>query len=456
MRQQEDFLQASEQTAFNKELHQKVHHAVDQYEQAWKHGLHQFSNLELARDRAAYIRWKVLENLDKYLIEFESSVIRRGGKVLWANDSETALHEIDQIIIRRNAQTIVKSKTMVGEEIGLNKHLRKKGIKLYETDLGEFIVDQAGEEPFHIVTPAMHKSRAEIAQLLNEKISSSLDASAEELSNDVRTELRDKFVRADIGISGANFLIADSGMVAITENEGNARLSSTFAKTHIVLAGIEKIVPTMNDLDLLFPLLSTYGTGQKVTAYNTVVGPRSQEDEDGPIEFVVILIDNGRSNLLAQSEQRQALACIKCGACQNVCPVFQTIGGHAYGTTYSGPIGAVITPHLKGMEEYKHLSNASTLCGKCTDVCPVKIDLHNHLLRNRRDAVQQGLIKSSEKLMWFSWKKMMLSRKNMNKGGSIKNFMLKSFFKTAWGERREFPKVTDKSFNQQWRERFGQ
>lgn len=455
MRQQEEFLQASEKTAFNRDLHQKVHHAVDQYEQAWKQGLHQFSNLELARDRAAYIRWKVIENLDKYLIEFESSILRRGGKVLWANDSETALHEIDQIIARRGAQSIVKSKTMVGEEIGLNKHLRKKGIELYETDLGEFIVDQAGEEPFHIVTPAMHKSRTEVARLLNEKISSSLDASAEELSNDVRAELRDKFVRADIGISGANFLIADSGLVAITENEGNARLSSTFAKTHIVLAGIEKIVPTLNDVDLLFPLLSTYGTGQKLTAYNTLVGPRSPEDEDGPIEFVVILIDNGRSNLLAQSDQRQALACIKCGACSNVCPVFQTIGGHAYGTTYSGPIGAVITPHLKGLDEYKHLSNASSLCGKCTDVCPVKIDLHNHLLRNRRDAMMQGMIKSSEKLMWFSWKKMMLSRKNMNKGTSIKNFMLKSFFKNSWGERREFPKIVDKSFNQQWRERFG-
>jgi len=455
MRQHEEFLQASEKTAFNRELHQKVHHAVDQYEQAWKQGLHQFSNLELARDRAAYIRWKVIENLDKYLIEFESSILRRGGKVLWANDSETALHEIDQIIARRGAQSIVKSKTMVGEEIGLNKHLRKKGIQLYETDLGEFIVDQAGEEPFHIVTPAMHKSRTEVARLLNEKISSSLDASAEELSNDVRAELRDKFVRADIGISGANFLIADSGLVAITENEANARLSSTFAKTHIVLAGIEKIVPTLNDVDLLFPLLSTYGTGQKLTAYNTLVGPRSPEDEDGPIEFVVILIDNGRSNLLAQSDQRQALACIKCGACSNVCPVFQTIGGHAYGTTYSGPIGSVITPHLKGLDEYKHLSNASSLCGKCTDVCPVKIDLHNHLLRNRRDAMMQGMIKSSEKLMWFSWKKMMLSRKNMNKGTSIKNFMLKSFIKNSWGERREFPKIVDKSFNQQWRERFG-
>lgn len=456
MRPKEEFLQATEEAAFNKDMHQKVYHAVEQYESSRKHGLDQFANLELARDRAAYVRWKVIENLDKYLIEFEASVMRRGGKVLWASDSETALHEIDQIVKRRNAKSIVKSKTNIGEEIGLNEHLRKGGIQLFETDLGEYIVDQAGEKPFHGVTPAMHKSRQDIARLLNDKISSSLDATAEELSNDVRNELRDKFAKADIGISGANFLIADSGMIAIVENEGNARLSTSFAHTHIVLAGIERIVPTINDLDLLLPLLAAYGTGQHLTAYNTIVGPRASEDVDGPKEFIVILIDNGRSNLLALPDQRQALACIKCGACSNVCPVFQTIGGHAYGTAYTGPIGAVITPIMKGLDDYKHLSNASTLCGKCTDICPVKIDIHNHLLRNRRDVVNNGLAKNGEKLMWFSWKKIMLARKNMNKGTSIKQFMLNSFFKSTWGERREFPKLAERSFNQMWREQFGQ
>jgi L-lactate dehydrogenase complex protein LldF len=223
-----------------------------------------------------------------------------------------------------------------------------------------------------------------------------------------------------------------------------------------VLAGIERIVPNINDLDLLLPLLAAYGTGQNLTAYNTIVGPRAAEDVDGPKEFIVILIDNGRSNLLALPDQRQALACIKCGACSNVCPVFQTIGGHAYGTAYTGPIGAVITPIMKGLDEYKHLSNASTLCGKCTDICPVKIDIHNHLLRNRRDVVNNGLAKNAEKLMWFSWKKIMLARKNMNKGTSIKQFMLNSFFKSSWGERREFPKLAERSFNQMWREQFGQ
>lgn len=455
MRPFEEFSALTQMASQDKEMQQKVHVASNTYIHSFQNGLKQFSNLELARDRAAYVRWKVIENLDKYLIEFESSIIRRGGKVLWANDTQSALYEIDQIIKKRNVNSIVKGKSMVAEEIGLNEHLRKQGVTVYETDLGEYIVDQANERPFHLVTPAMHKSRTEIAQLLNEKICSSLDATAQELTDDVRQELRDKFTTADLGITGANFLVADSGLISVTENEGNARLSSTFVKTQIVLATIEKVVPTISDLELLLSLLATYGTGQKLTAYNTLMGPKGQDDVDGPTEFIVILIDNGRSHLLAQPDQRQALTCIKCGACQNVCPVFQTIGGHAYNTTYGGPIGAVITPHMKGLDDYKHLSTASTLCGKCTDICPVKIDIHNHILRNRRDVVANGFVKNAEKLMWFSWKKIMLNRKNMNKGVSIKQFMLNSFFKTAWGENREFPKLADKSFNQQWREGFG-
>jgi L-lactate dehydrogenase complex protein LldF len=212
----------------------------------------------------------------------------------------------------------------------------------------------------------------------------------------------------------------------------------------------------MNDLDLFYPMLATYGTGQKLTAYNTLVGPRNTDEDDAPGDFFVVLIDNGRSNLLSQGEQRQALGCIKCGACLNVCPVFKNIGGHTYDSVYTGPIGSVTTPHTNGLDAYKHLSYASSLCGRCTDVCPVKIDLHNHLLRNRRDIINAGVVKSGEKLMWFTWKKMMMNRKTLNKGVSVKNFMLKQFFRSAWGERREFPKVVEKSFNQLWRERFGQ
>lgn len=452
----ESFLSAAEAIVFDVDYRKRINDNIANYDVAFVNGLRQYSNLNLGRERAAFIKWKVLENLDKYLIEFEASVMRRGGKVIWAHDIETAQNEISLILKKVDAKNIVKSKSMVCEEIGLNDLLRKNGINVYETDLGEYIVDMAGEPPFHIVTPAMHKSIKDIAKLLNEKISSSLEADAAELSNDVRNELRNKFLTADVGITGANFLIADSGMVSITENEGNARLSFTFAKTHIVVAGIEKVIPTINDLDLFYPMLATYGTGQKITAYNSIVGPRTLEDDDNPGNFYVILIDNGRSNLLAQGEQRQALGCIKCGACLNACPVFKNIGGHTYNNVYTGPIGSVASMHTNGIKEFKHLSFASTLCGKCTDVCPVKIDLHNHLLRNRRDIIHSGAVTSGEKLVWFTWKKMMQNRKTMNKGLSVKSFMLKQFFKAPWGERREFPKLAEKSFNQLWRERFGQ
>lgn len=456
MRKQEEFLIQSEAVAFNQLHRERMLVNVHRYEESFSNAKKQFAQLDLARSRAAYIKWKATENLDKYLIEFESNVIRKGGKVLWADDAQSALHEIEAILKRVEAKLVVKAKSALAEEIGLTKHLRSKGIEVAETDLGEFIVDAANEAPYHPVTPAMHKSKEEISHLLNEKIGTILEADAEEIAGDVRNELRNKFLKAEVGITGANFLIADSGMIGITENEGNARLSFSLPKIHIVISGIEKVIPSIADADLFFSLLATYGTGQQLTAYNSLVGPHSADEKNNAQEFYVILIDNGRSNLLAQQDQRQALSCIKCGACSNVCPVFQNIGGYSYGSSTTGPIGAVVTPHLKNIEEYKHLSFASPICGKCTDVCPVKIDLHNHLVRNRKDAVQQGMVKNGEKLMWYSWKKIMLSRKNMNKGVSIKSFMLKSFFQSAWGERREFPKLADKSFNQQWRERFGQ
>lgn len=455
MRKQDDFLMMAETMAFNRDHRAIMQVNVHRYQEAFTQGKQQFANLELARNRAAYLKWKVIENLDKYLIEFESNVIKRGGKVIWADDDKAALQEIETITKRVDAKIVVKSKSGVADEIGLTKHLRSKSIEVIETDLGEFIVDAANEGSYHMVTPAMHKTTAQVSQLLNEKIGTILEADAEEITNDVRIALRNKFFKAEVGITGANFLIADSGLVGITENEGNARLSSALPRVHIVIAGIEKVIPTLADAELFFSLLATYGTGQKLTAYNTIIGPHEADEKDKGQEFYVVLVDNGRSAVLAQHDQRQALACIKCGACLNVCPVYQAVGAYTYNSPIVGPIGAVLMPYLKNQDEHKHLSFASPICGKCTDVCPVKIDLHNHLLRNRKDSVQQGLVKSSEKLIWYTWKKMMLSRKTLNKGASVKNFMLKQLFKAGWGERRVFPKIADKSFNQLWRERFG-
>jgi L-lactate dehydrogenase complex protein LldF len=451
------FLEASEKKSFDAEHRKTLLYNILQYDKKVVEGKQQFGNLELAKTRAAATKQKSIENLDKYLIEFEANFLRRGGKVIWAVDSEEAVKEALQIMKKAKAKTVVKAKSMATEEIHFNEGLEAEGIESIETDLGEYIVQLRKESPYHIVTPAMHLSKEDVAKTFNEKKQTPLDWSPEQITNFVRQELRLKYSKAEVGVSGGNFLIADVGAIAVTENEGNGLMSSAFPKIQIAIVGIEKIIPSIVDLDLFWPLLSTYGTGQGLTVYNTIyTGPKQQGETDGPDEMYVILLDNGRTNLLAETEQRRALSCIRCGACLNACPVYQTVGGHAYGTTYTGPIGSIITPHFKGMEEFKHLSFASTLCGKCTEVCPVKIDIHKLLLVNRKQTVDQKMSTKTENWVWHFWKKAMLKRSKMDKGGAkLKNFMIKQFFKKQWGERRELPQVTAKSFNQIWRERKG-
>ncbi|MES2285830.1 MAG: lactate utilization protein B [Bacteroidota bacterium] len=453
----EAFLAASEVKIVDASHRKIIMHNIELYDKSVVEGKNQFSNLELAKKRIAGIKHKSIENLEKYLVEFEANFIKRGGKVIWAQDAEEAIKESLQIMQKLKAKTVVKTKSMVSEEIHLKEALEKNGIEGIETDLGEYILQLRKETPFHTVTPAMHLSKEDVAKTFNEKKGTPLDWNPEQITDFVRRELREKYSKADVGVSGANFLIADIGAIAVTENEGNGVMSMAFPKVHIAIVGIEKIIPSLADLDLFWPVLSTYGTGQHLTAYNTIyTGPKQSDEVDGPNEMYVILLDNGRSLLLDKPEQREALSCIGCGACSTVCPVYQTIGGQAYGTTYSGPIGSVITPHIQGMEEFKHLSYASTLCGKCTEVCPAKIDIHKLLLLNRRDVVQQGLSAKTDNWIWHFWKKAMLKRSKMDKGGAkLKNFMLKQFFKKSWGERREFPQAVPKSFNQLWRERKG-
>jgi L-lactate dehydrogenase complex protein LldF len=453
----EDFITESEKKAFDIEHRRKINFNIGKYDLSVPKGKSQFSNLELARQRAAALKYKITEKLDKYLIEFESNFIKNGGKVIWAEDAKEAIKEILNIAHKYKTQKVVKAKSMVTEEIHLNQALEEKNITSLETDLGEYIVQLAGETPYHIITPAMHKSKEDIARLFSEKKGLTPESSPEEITTYVRNILRQEFTSAEMGISGANFLIADSGSVALTENEGNIVMSMSFPKVHIAIAGIEKLIPSLTDLDLFWPLLATHGTGQQLTAYNSIVsGPRQTEETDGPHEMYLVLLDNGRSKLLAETEQRRALSCIRCGACLNGCPVYKNIGGHSYGTTYSGPIGSVITPHLRGMKQYKHLSYASSLCGKCTEVCPVKIDLHKLLLYNRRDAINQGLNPRIEKFSMFIFKKMMLNRAALDKASpKFKNFGLKTFFKKAWGDRRAIPNISPKSFNRLWREQKG-
>ncbi|MDQ3277643.1 MAG: LutB/LldF family L-lactate oxidation iron-sulfur protein [Bacteroidota bacterium] len=440
--------------AADKEHRRKINFNIARYNAVVPTGKSQFTDVHLVREKAKNLKWQAIATLDKQLESFEAKITSRGAKVLWAETADDALDEILKICKEKSCSTIVKSKSMVTEELHLNKFLEKNGIESVETDLGEYIQQLDGEPPYHIVTPAMHKSKEDVARLFSNKLGTDPNLNPSQLTLVAREKLRKKYTRAEIGITGANFIIADTGAIALTENEGNGRLSCSWPKTHIVIVGIEKVIPSLTDLALFWPLLATYGTGQRVTSYNSIVsGPRQGAEVDGPDEMYVILLDNGRTNILANPKTRESLYCIRCGACLNACPVYKNIGGHSYETTYSGPIGSVITPHLKDMGEWKHLSYASSLCGNCTEVCAVKINLHELLLENRHEAVEEGEAALAERVAWKFWKTAMLNRRLMNAGtGKMKGWAVNSFVKD-WSRHRSNLQFPAKSFNQMWKER---
>jgi L-lactate dehydrogenase complex protein LldF len=428
-----------------------VNFNIGKYDAVVPQGKKQFVDVEKVREKAKNLKWEAIENLDSYLLQFEENFIRNGGKVIWAETAEE--QAILQICQQKNCKTVVKSKSMVTEEIHLNDFLHHSGIESVETDLGEYIQQLDGEAPYHIVTPAMHKSKEDVARLFADKLGTQLDLTPEQLTLVARDKLRKKYVQAEIGVTGANFLIADTGSIALTENEGNARLSAAWPKTHIAIVGIEKLIPSLKDLHVFWPLLATFGTGQKITSYNSIIsGPKNEDESDGPDEMFVILLDNGRTNLLKE-KTRESLYCIRCGACLNACPVYKNIGGHAYGTTYSGPIGSVITPQLKELDDYKHLSFASSLCGNCTAVCAVKINLHELLLHNRYESVAFGNSSITERIAWKAWSQACLHRKSMNLGnGALKSWVVNKIFK-GWTTHRADLQFSKKTFNELWKEK---
>jgi L-lactate dehydrogenase complex protein LldF len=412
----------------------------------------QFGDWQPAREAAAQIKQYVLDNLSDLLETFERKISARGVNVLWAADAEEARSYILEIAERHQAHKIVKSKSMTTEEIDLNEYLEQKGIAVVESDLGELIVQLAGEKPYHIVTPAMHKTKEEISELFQRTLNTPPTTNAEELTMIARTHLREVYISADIGITGANFLIADEGAVVMTENEGNGRLSMSCPPVHIVMAGIEKILPKLEHLSLFLPLLATAGTGQQITCYNSIIrGAKGTEELDGPLEMYVILLDNGRSSLYQNSRFRESLRCIRCGLCLNTCPVYRTIGGHSYGTTYQGPIGIVLTPHLKDMRNWQHLAYASSLCGACTDDCPVMIDLHRLILENRYLAYQGHYSGRLMHLALKGWAWIMSKRKRLDRirvlGLPFLPFSLQFLPK---GKRKRIPKPARKSFADLW------
>lgn len=447
------FTKDAEKIAFNLAHRNTIKFNISKYDAAVSKGMERYANVDEAKNRAANIKRDVLQHWDEYLLEFEKNITTNGAEVLWAENTAEATDFIKKILIENDAKLLVKSKSMTTEEIELNHTAESIGCESIETDLGEFIVQVAGERPYHIVTPAMHKSKGDIAKLFNEKFGTPIESTPEEMTEYVRQVLRKKYTSAQIGVTGANFLIADIGGISVTENEGNGLMTTAFPKIHIVIAGIEKIIPKFSQLGLFYPLLAAHGTGQQMTAYNSVfTAPRKNNETDGAEKMYIILLDNSRTTIFADEEAHTSLSCIRCGACLNGCPVYKTIGGYTYDTTYSGPIGSVITPFLKGFKDFGHLSFASSLCGKCNEVCPVRIPLTNILLSNRRKMVEKGLRPTAERIVMKGFKYISSDRKGFNFFPSmIKNVGLAPFNYFAWGPKRTMPQFAKKSFSEQYR-----
>ncbi len=420
-------------------------------------------NWEEWRERGRQIRLHTIAHLDYYLTEFAENARANGVHVHFASTAEEAVHLSLSIAERNQAKTVVKSKSMVTEELHLNHALESIGVEAIETDLGEYIIQLAGEAPSHIIIPAIHKNRFQIAELLSKDAGEILEPDTAILAGYVRRKLREKFLEADIGMTGCNFAIAETGSMVLFENEGNARMVSTVPRTQITLMGMERIIPSWDDLEVMATLLPRSATGQKLTVYMSgITGPRRSEDADGPEEMHIIIIDNGRSLQLGDPEFQELLNCIRCGACLNVCPVYRHIGGHAYGGAYSGPIGAVLTPAInKNVAEWDDIANASSLCGACYEACPVKIPLHEMLIYLRRRKVEQGqgdkieaigmkgfaAVMSNSGRFKLALKMGKLGQKLVVRGGEIRT---KLGPLNKWNTYRVTPSLPKKSFRDQW------
>ena len=456
------FKQSATQYCLDLDHRQRIRKALTGYEAKRDENQARFQSWEDARQVAAEIKYEVINHLDQYLELFEKNLKARGVQVHWACDAKEARDCIVQIAQANNVRQIIKSKSMTSEEIHLNEALEKNGFDVFESDLGEFIVQLRNEPPYHLVFPSMHLTRHQISETFVEKLGSERVTEPAELTMIARRLMRQKFCQADLGISGVNFGVAETGMISITENEGNARLTTSLPRIHVALMGIEKMVRRLDDLALFLPMLATAGAGQALTGYNTLYGAAKLPGEpDGPEQFHVVLLDNGRTAMLADAEHRDSLHCIRCGACLNVCPIFRNVGGHTYGTVYGGPIGSVITPHLRGLQEWKHLSYSSSLCGACSEACPVKIDLHHHLLQNRRNATRQ-------KASW--WQKLAFKLFAPVANGRLLWSLVTRFGRLGqrlhplilgtrldpayvWTKTRDLPPIAKQSFKEWWRDR---
>jgi L-lactate dehydrogenase complex protein LldF len=457
-----DFLGASKQALADPPLQAALVRLTHTLMVANRRGYAALADSDPLRDHAKRIKEHALARLDRYLEQLEASVLRLGGHVHWAGTAEDARQAVLGIARQAGCKRAVKSKSMTTEEVHLNHALESAGIEVTETDFGEFIIQLAGERPSHLVAPAVHHTRESVARVLSRHLGEALPEDARSLALTGRRVLREKFRRADLGITGANFAVAETGTIVLVTNEGNGRLTTTCPRVHVALVGIEKVIPRLADLPVFLKLLARAATGQMLSVYTTLLtGPRRPDERDGPEEFHLVLVDNGRSKILA-SPFRESLQCIRCGACLNACPVYRRIGGHAYGGVYSGPIGSILTPLFDSVAENPHLPHASSLCGACQAACPVRISIP-HMLIGLRELQHQKQPSRWENLAYRAWRELLRRPWLYRLALSSARAVLRPLARDGWLDRlpgpgggwtsaRDFPAPAARSFRERWKE----
>ena len=462
-----DFHKVSVKAAGDERLKRSINNAVLRQYTGRQLCMTELPDADGLRDLAGRIKQHALDYLDYYLEQLAANVKKNGGHVHFASTGEDARRIILDIIKKAGCSRVIKSKSMVSEEINLAHVMELAGLDVVETDLGEFIVQIGKDKPSHLVAPIVHMDRRSIATLFSEYFKTPYNDDPHALTMQARRYLRDKFRYSDFGMTGGNFLCAETGLVCCVENEGNQRQSVTTPRVLLSLVGIEKVVPRMVDLAVMLKLLARSATGQPITIYTNIFGgPRSAGEKDGPEEFHLVLMDNGRSEILASEEYRETLRCIRCGACLNACPIYRKIGGHAYGSVYPGPIGALITPLFQGLGNFKDLPQASSLCGACYEACPVKINIPRHLVNMRRDIVDSRLNGWRERVLYRMWGRGMNSPFLYNFIGKIQKWDLRRRAQDGWISKlpkvaagwtqiRDMPAPAKRSFHQLWKRRPG-
>ena len=439
------------QIAFNEEHWQKINYSTGCYEKRFANSKNHYRNAELEKQRAYILRNKSLLNMEKLLVDFETHFTENGGSVLWARDADDAQEMIWDLINKRGINGIMRSNDFILDEIELNSFLEKKNVPLFETSISRFILKTIGQAPYHPVFSTLHLSKEEINGVLNERYKLKLNSTSKQMVNFIRHQINKDIQQAQVCITGANFLLSDIGGVVITENEGDQVKTSVSAKIHIVVAGISSIIPSLEDLSIMLPLLSSHATGHGMNVINTVTtGP--SKNEQNPEQMVVILLDNGRSDLLKNEVIRQSLSCIHCGACVSVCPIYKNIGGYSYHTTYIGPIGTVITPMMNDMEDYQHITSVCSLCGRCVEVCPVKIPITDLMIENRRLVTKERIGDAKFEALIKTMIGHCKSRKKMDCAQWLKRLEIKQLVNKNAFTKRKMPELAPKSFSQMSKE----